>query len=512
MDINILETGDDILDLNISGSEDNKTDSNTLSSTDNKSKVLFIVPPEKFFIESYVTRKLDKGREFRQKLGILYVAGTLREGTTFDVDVLDSLADGLDSSDIRRIIKEKKPDVVGFSVLTFNLLDCLDVAKIIREVSPSTKICFGGFHPTIYPQETLDFPEVDYIVFGEGETTFKELVKVIDSGGDLSSKLPSVDGVGWKNAFGMTTINKGRKAAAKLDEITMPAHDLIDLDKYTVVLANDSKVASMQTSRGCPSKCTFCDIRLTRFRFRSAEDVLKEIEYLKSRGIYEFFLVDDQFTSNKERVLSLCKLLIDNNVGIKFKISSRIDRVDSEMLHALEKAGCYRIHYGIESGSQRLLDYMEKEITLEQIRETVKNTKEAGIEIFAYMMIGIPTETKADIKKSVNLIRELKPNHVNYSICTPFPKTALYERALAEEEKPDDYWLEFAKNPNPNFKIRTLNDNFSESDLRMLQDKALRSFYTSPTIIYREIVNTTSIKQFFTKAKIGLRLLIPRFG
>jgi len=157
--------------------------------------ILFVVPPEKYYIESYVTKKLDKGREFRQKLGILYVAGTLREGTPFDVEVIDSLADGLDSSDIRRIIKEKKPDVVGFSVLTFNLLDCLDVAKIIREVSPSTKICFGGFHPTIYPQETLDFPEVDYVVFGEGEITFKELVKAIDLGGNMDSNLSTIDGV-----------------------------------------------------------------------------------------------------------------------------------------------------------------------------------------------------------------------------------------------------------------------------------------------------------------------------
>ncbi len=276
--------------------------------------ILFVVPPEKYYIESYVTKKLDKGREFRQKLGILYVAGTLREGTPFDVEVIDSLADGLDSSDIRRIIKEKKPDVVGFSVLTFNLLDCLDVAKIIREVSPSTKICFGGFHPTIYPQETLDFPEVDYVVFGEGEITFKELVKAIDLGGNMDSNLSTIDGVGWKNSLGTTFINKGRKAVPKLDEITMPAHDLIDLEKYTVVLANDSKVASIQTSRGCPSKCTFCDIRLTRFRFRSAENVLKEIEYLKTRGINEFFLVDDQFTSNKERVLKLCKLLINKNI------------------------------------------------------------------------------------------------------------------------------------------------------------------------------------------------------
>jgi len=476
-------------------------------------EVLFIVPPEKYYIESYVTKKLDKGREFRQKLGMLYVAGYLKEKGGYSPEIVDSLADGLTDFELRKIIEDKKPDIVGFSVLTFNLLDCLDVARMIREVSPETKICFGGFHPTIYPQETLKFSEVDFIVIGEGEITFNELVKVLDKNNNdnINDKLALIDGLGWKNReFGLSTINKPRKAVANLDQIPMPAHDLIDLEKYTVVLANDAKVASIQTSRGCPSKCTFCDIRLTRYRYRSAEDVLKEVQYLKSRGISEFFIIDDTFTINRKRVFKLCNLFIDEKINIKFKISSRIDRVDQEMLDILKKAGCYRIHYGIESGSQRLLDYLEKEITIEQIRKSIYQTKSAGIEIFAYMMIGIPTETKQDIDESMKLVLELKPDHVNYSICTPFPKTALYERSLEQSDEVEDYWLEFAQKPDHDFKIRTLNKNFSESELRSLQDRALRSFYSSPYVILREVVKTRSLKQFITKAKVGLRLLLPR--
>ena len=479
--------------------------------------ILLIVPPEKYYIESYVTKKLDKGREFRQKLGILYVEGYLKEKGGHNPEIIDSLADGLSDSDLRLIIQEKKPDIVGFSVLTFNLLDCLDVARMIREVSPDTKICFGGFHATIYPQETLNFPEVDFIVFGEGEITFNELVKLLDEEsvegglGNMETKLAAIEGLGWKNSkFGLTTINPSRKAVANLDQIPMPAHDLIDLEKYTVVLANDAKVASIQTSRGCPSKCTFCDIRLTRYRYRSAINVLSEIQFLRSRGINEFFIIDDTFTINRKRVFELCNLLIDENLGIKFKISSRIDRVDLEMLNILKKAGCYRIHYGIESGSQRLLDYLEKGITLEQIRTTINNTKKAGIEVFAYMMIGIPTETKDDIKKSMDLVLELKPTHVNYSICTPFPKTVLYERSLKLASSSEDYWLQFATNPSSEFKIRVLNENFTNKELRNLQDCALRSFYSSPYIIFREIIKTRSLKQLVTKFKIGIRLLIPR--
>ena len=475
--------------------------------------VVFIVPPEKYYIESYVTKKLDKGREFRQKLGLLYVAGYLREHGGYQPVIIDALADGLDDGDVIKMLLADPPDVVGFSVLTFNLLDCLNIARQIKAVLPAVKICFGGFHPSIYPQETLNFPEVDYIVFGEGEITFNELVKAIEQhdAADLDSLLEGIEGVGWKAQLtGETHINPSRKAVANLDQLSLPAHDLIDLDKYTVVLANDAKVASIQTSRGCPSKCTFCDIRLTRYRYRSAQNILSEIELLKSKGITEFFIIDDTFTINRKRVLALCNLLIDEQVNIKFKISSRIDRVDFEMLSLLKRAGCYRIHYGIETGSQRLLDYLQKEITVEQIKSVVADTKRAGIEIFAYMMVGIPTETEEDINKSIALVADLKPDHVNYSICTPFPKTVLYEQFLNQNLGQEDYWQQFASSPDPDFKIRTINAHFTEEELRVVQDRALRSFYASPVIILRELWKTRSLKQLLTKARTGLRLLMPR--
>jgi len=477
--------------------------------------VVFVVPPEKHYIESYVTKKLDKGREFRQKLGLLYVAGYLREYGGYQPVIIDALADGLDDSDVIKMLLADPPDIVGFSVLTFNLLDCLDIARQIKAVLPDVKICFGGFHPSIYPQETLNFQEVDYIVFGEGEITFNELVITLEQYDDaeLDAALENIEGIGWKAQESRKThINQPRKAVANLDLLSLPAHDLIDLDKYTVVLANDAKVASIQTSRGCPSKCTFCDIRLTRYRYRSARNILSEIELLKSKGITEFFIIDDTFTINRKRVFELCHLLIDEQVNIKFKISSRIDRVDFEMLSLLNQAGCYRIHYGIETGSQRLLDYLQKEITVDQIRQVVADTKRAGIEIFAYMMVGIPTESEEDINKSIALVADLKPDHVNYSICTPFPKTVLYEQFINQNLGEEDYWQLFASKPDPDFKIRTMNSFFSEEELRGIQDRALRSFYSSPAIIFREILKTRSFKQLLTKAKTGFRLLMPRFS
>lgn len=474
--------------------------------------VLFVVPPEKHFIESYVTKKLDKGREIRQKLGIMYVASALRENTGIVPEIIDCLADGYNWDDLKKLIQEKKPDLIGFSVLTFNLLNCLEAAEIVRHVSPQTKICFGGFHVSIYPSETLNLPNVDFVVFGEGETTFSELVKAFVQlkKGDEGSSFKGIDGLGYNSELGEACLNNPRKPIPQLDDLPFPAHDLIDIEKYTFVLSDESKVGAIQTSRGCPSKCVFCDIRLTKYRYRSEENVLEEIKMLRDMGIKDIFMIDDTFTINRNRVVRLCKLLIQAKLGIKYKISSRIDKIDEEMLDLLAKSGCYRIHYGIESGSQRILDYLQKEITVEQIIKVVEMTKKAKIEVFAYMMLGIPTETLNDMEQSFNLVKKLMPDHVNYSICTPFPKTYLYESALKNGKKDEDYWHDFAVKPAPTFKIRTFNEIFNYNELRSLQDKALREFYSSPKVIFRELIRVKSFKQLLVKVKMGIKLLMPR--
>ena len=397
--------------------------------------VLFIIPPENHYIESNVSPKIEKGREFRQKLGLLYVGGYVRDATGVEPKILDCLADGWSLDDLERHIGETKPDLVGFSVLTFNVLDCLDAAERIRKASPATRICFGGFHATIYPNESLALPVVDFVVFGDGELTFSELVSAMQAGAPgYEDRLAAIDGLGWMSATGEAFMNKPRRMITRteFDAFPLPAHDLLDFDKYSVVLADTGRVASIQTSRGCPAKCTFCDIRMTPYRYRTGERIVEEIRHLKAMDVNEFFIVDDTFTINRDRVLDVCKRLVDEKLNITFKVSSRVDSVDEEMLGWLKKAGCTRIHYGVESGSQRLLDLLEKGITLDQVRKTFAMTRKAGIGTYAYMMIGIPTETPDEMEQSIRFARELRPDHANFSICTPFPKTKLYETWLAE--------------------------------------------------------------------------------
>lgn len=472
-------------------------------------RVLFVVPPQDNFIESYVTRKLDKDRELRPKLGLLYVAGALRQSLGITPVIVDCLAEGLGLEGLEARLRQERPDVVGLSVLTFNLLDCLAVARAVRRACPAARVCFGGHHVSLYPKETLSFPEVDWVVVGDGEEAFCGLVSAWQKGG---AGLAAVRGAGWKDAEDRPVFNEVRPHAESpsLDGLPMPAHDLLDLGKYTMVVSGEGGVAAVQSSRGCPGRCSFCDMRLSRFRFRSPDHVLRELLWLKELGAKEFFFVDDTFTVRRDRVLEICRKMTEAKLGLPYKVSARVDRIDEEMIAALARSGCYSIHYGVESGSQRVLDILQKGVTVDQIRQAFRLTKAAGLRSFAYMMLGVPGETLEEMEQSISFVKELSPDHANYSICMPLPGTPFYEAALRDGVLKSDFWLEYARAPKPGLKLPVINGQLDEAALRALQDRAMRRFYSSFTTILRELGRTRSLSQLWVKARIGLRLLTPR--
>ena len=471
-------------------------------------KIFFIVPPNIHYIEPYAFVKADKSNTVRPHLGLLYVAAALRKSLGIEVRVIDSNADGLTLDGLREIISKETPDMIGFSVLTFNLLNCMEVSRLIQTCSPATKICYGGWHPTLYPQETLELGCVDFIVIGEGETTFTELVKVLQKGqAPAEEDLGNILGIGFKTEKGAVRLTPPRNPLRNLDELPFPAYDLVDTHKYSNLLACTGQSVTIMTSRGCPQGCVFCDMRRTAYRFRSAANIMEEIMLWTQRGVKEFFIQDDSFTINRMRAVEFCKLLIAAKLGIAYKISSRVDYLDDELVDYLKRSGCYRIYFGVESGSQRVLDYLEKGITVAQIRDAFRIAGKHGIDRCAYIMIGCPSEERADIEMTLSLVKEIRPEHLHCSICTPMPRTYLYQKLMGEGLITDDYWLKFARTPDPAFKTPFINQFFSSEELRNMQDSIQRKFYLNPRIILREIWKTRDIKQFLAKAMMAFRVI-----
>ena len=229
-------------------------------------------------------------------------------------------------------------------------------------------------------------------------------------------------------------------------------------------------------------------------------------------GVDDLFFVDDTITINKKNLIDTCNLIIERGIKINYKISARVDTINEEVLQALKKSGCYRIHFGIESASPRHLKYLQKGQTPEKVERACKMTRKAGIGFFAYMMIGIPHETREEMLATVDFAKNLKPDYAQFSICTPYPKTELYQQMRDEGIVTEDYWQDFAERPRVDFKIQFWNKSFTEQELRKLQDECHARFYSSASYIMKQITKVRSWPDFTAKARMGTKILTSRMG
>ena len=244
-----------------------------------------------------------------------------------------------------------------------------------------------------------------------------------------------------------------------------------------------------------------------RFRANSADYVVREMKECVAIGVGEVFLYDDTFTVNRKRVLEICEKKIDSKIDLAFDIRARVDCIDLEMLEALKAAGCERIHYGVEAGTEKIQKILGKGISLEQTKHVFKMTKKVGIKSLAYFMIGSPTETREDINESMRFAVELDPDFVSITILTPFPETGIYHQAMEEGVIGHDYFKEFAENPSQDFQTKYWENDLNRENLFEELKKAYFKFYGRPGFIIREAFRVRSINEFNRKFKMGLKVL-----
>lgn len=467
-------------------------------------KVLLIYPPAKHEITTNVPLFEEGEDGLYPPLGLMYVAAYAKRYTEHDVEILDTQVERMDYDDIEREIRKRKPDVVGIQAMTFTLIDVILTVKITKEVDKQIRVVLGGPHVNIYPDETINIEEVDYLVLGEGEIPFAELLQNLDN----VPNLKKVRGLVFKD--GQEIINTGsRDLQEDLDALPFPDRRLVPYDKYYSVIAKRSPITTMMTSRGCPFKCIFCDRpHLGKlFRARSAKNVVDEMEECVNLEIKEIFLYDDTFTVGKRRTIEVCEEIIKRGFDVGWDIRARVDTIDENVLQMLKKAGCERIRYGVEAGTPEILKVLNKGITLEQVREVLKMTKDVGITTLAYFMIGSPTETEEQIMKTIDFAVKLNPDFAHFSITTPFPATKLYRLGLEKGVLSHDYWREFAASPKEDFVPELWQEHLSRKELTNLLKYAHKRFYLRGSYVMKNLLSLRSFEEFRRKVKTGLRML-----
>ncbi len=351
-------------------------------------------------------------------LGIAYLAAVL-EKEKIAVEVLDLGIYGPEEwkEHLSKKLAEVKPQFVGISSLTLMINLALEISKFIKTNYPQTKIVLGGVHPTVRPEQVLRNDSVDYVIRGEGENTFLELIQ-----GDECSK---IKGLSYKSGENMVH-NPDRELILDLDALPFPALHLFDLKKYSWY-----PEINLISSRGCPFACYYCfnGVFGRKFRARTAENIIQEMELLNQKyGTTKFYFYDDTFTFNKERVIQFCNLLLEKKLYFEWRCCSRIDTLDPERVDLMKKSGCKKIHFGIESGDPTLIKKI-KNITLEQAKQTIKMVNDTGMETRCYFMIGHPWDTKETIKHTIKFATDIDATVSQFSITTPFPNTQLWEMA-----------------------------------------------------------------------------------
>lgn len=464
--------------------------------------ILLLNPPRFHEVEGNNPSIVDEERGCNPPLGLLYLAGTLRERTRHAVTVLDAQAEKLSYQELRKRLEPMDVDVVGMTAMTLTLLDVMKSVAMVKDLHPGCRVVLGGPHVHLYPEETIGLEGVDALVLGEGENTFRELLAAWEN----NQEPCDVPGLVYPGPDGDIIRTAAPQAIDSLDSLALPARDLTDVSLYNSLLANGKTVTTMFTSRGCPFQCRFCDRPHLgkKFRAHSPEYVLKEIEHCCSLGIREFLIYDDTFTVNRDRAEAICDLLLERKLDISFDIRARVDTVDEALLRKLKAAGCQGVHYGVEAGTERMLKVLNKGITLEQVSRVFQMTRRIGLPVLAYFMIGNPGETREEILETFRVMKRLKPDYVHMTILTPFPGTEVYRDALERGVISHDVWREFAAHPRDDFVPPVWEEHFSRKELQDLLIQGYQSFYLRPGYILKRLLRLRSWTELKRKARAGL--------
>ena len=420
------------------------------------------------------------GRRF-QPIGLAYVAAAL-EKSGFHVEMLDNYLLEKPIDEVKLEIMRLKPEIVGITCSSATYSRCIETANAVKEVLPSCKVVVGGWHPSYEPESMLQHQEIDYVVMGEGENAMAELATYI-SQGENEEDIAHIAGVAYRHKGGLK--KNAQRFISNLDEIPFPARHLLPMHLYdrSIEFLNVKPVDNMSIARGCPYSCAFCEIRQlwgTTCRTFSPPRVLEEIVHMMTNyGTKGIYFINDNFTIRKKETAELCTLIRKNKLDIEWVCDTRADLISRDLLREMKAAGCRTIWFGGESGSPRILEKLNKHVTLAQTEQAIKMCREEGIQTACSFLLGIPGETFRDMKTTFKFARKLDPDWCRFNIFVAVPGSALYDEVLKKGlyDRMED------------FAAYVKTDEFNYESLLEVQQRFHRTFNRSPKRVLRKIRN-----------------------
>lgn len=362
-------------------------------------------------------------------LGLLYIAASIKKHRSDEVKVVDAFCMNMDRERLVERIKSERPDIVGLSTSTHTFLGSIRALEDIARTLPGVKIAMGGYHSTFAAEQILRaYPFVDYIFKGEAENALVELLECVEKGREPAD----VEGISYLKDG--EYVSNEPALINDLDDLPFPDREMVNGVNYGYVFQGlpltFGKFTTMNTSRGCPYNCTYCScasFSRHKLRYRSAENVVDEMQMLYGQGYKNVVIVDDNFTHNRERVKRICELMTEKKIRMRFYCEGRVNNASVDLLRTMKKAGFEVIFFGAESASRKVLEYYRKKVDPAQIIIAVKNAKKANMLVITSFIVGAPVEQREDMEATVDLIRRLKPHGVEVNVLDVLIGTKLWE-------------------------------------------------------------------------------------
>ncbi|MFQ5502763.1 MAG: B12-binding domain-containing radical SAM protein [Phycisphaerae bacterium] len=473
-------------------------------------KILLINPPRDHLVRLDTPKNVDLGEiSSFPPIGLMYLAEALRRrDATFDVRILDAVTAGHGYEAVAAVVSEYQPDVVGLTLFTYTFYDAWRTAGEIKRTHPEIPIVVGGPHMHLFAFETLAHSCFDYGVVGDGEDVLSDLCEALSRG----QKPAEARGL----IFGGPGRVRGSIEPAEIvnpDAFTIPAIDLIDLSKYYSTIGKRAAVGTICTSRGCPYRCTFCQVPQRRYRMRSASAVVDEMEAYISRGVTDFFFFDDLFNITTRRAINVCREILRRDLDVSWMFRGRADQINEEMLTVAKRAGCHTISVGIEAATDEGLTEINKRLTIDQAFRSVRLIRKHGISCSTNWIVGFPHQkTHRDLDYLLSTAIKMDADHAQFSVLQCLPGSALYDQAVDEGGLDPDAWLNYVRNPVESFSPPIWEKHFTKAELFAFYEKAFRSYYLRPRVVLRELLKIRGWGELAAKARSFKVVFLNRRG
>ncbi|MCJ7768201.1 B12-binding domain-containing radical SAM protein [Candidatus Bathyarchaeota archaeon] len=411
---------------------------------------------------------------------LLQIAGILRE-QGHSVNLIDANGFDLKWSETEELMRELSYDALIFRFTPTTFDDDMRAAHISKQIRPeahTAAICWT-LH-TLPRQVMEESPSLDFYIMHEYEAVTPALFEALSGGGGPDG----VKGIAYRKND-QTVQNAPAEPIKSYDTLPLPAFDLLpSLEPYHINVPHGKPFTIMYASKGCPFACTFCTVRRTNYKRRSAESILHELRYLKSLfGLRTVSFFDETFTIDKKRVLELCERIQVGNLRIKWYCNTRVELVTKDMLRAMRRGGCRGIAYGIESGSQQILKGVKKGNTVEEAEAAIRSTKEAGIKAYCSFIMGLPGENWDTVRETIRFVKRTRPTGAQFNVAVPYPGTPMYDLAVQKGwTKPS---LQSRRLYQHTANMRT--ESLEEKELERAREMAYRSLYFDPRWIMENV-------------------------